>query len=131
MIKIRKKEDVFFILGFILIIAFLSFVVMNNPIDLHKRINYFNESQSNEINNKESKESQTPVQNESEEIGICDQTCIDFCKANPNTPGPTWDKITPPGSGKNCKTILEEELGMDDLSLCEECKCLCFFEENN
>lgn len=68
--------------------------------------------------------------NNSAEITPCDQACINFCTAHPNTPGPAWDKLIPPGSAKNCKTILEEELGLSDLSECEDCKCMCFFEEN-
>ena len=61
--------------------------------------------------------------------GLCDQACIDFCQTHPNTPGPPWDKIIPPGSTKNCKTILEEELDIPDLSTCRECKCICPVEE--
>ena len=59
------------------------------------------------------------------DLGICDQACIDFCNANPNTPSTPWHEITPQGSTKNCKTILEEELGVADLSTCEQCKCMC------
>ncbi|MCK4531909.1 MAG: hypothetical protein KAT94_03505 [Candidatus Aenigmarchaeota archaeon] len=57
--------------------------------------------------------------------GLCEQGCNDFCNANPNTPSIPWHEITPPGSTKNCKTILEEELGVADLSTCKECKCMC------
>jgi len=61
------------------------------------------------------------------ELNICDRACIDFCNAHPGMPGPEWEEITPPGSTKNCKTILEEELGIP-ISTCKECKCMCFGE---
>ena len=62
---------------------------------------------------------------EGRELNICDRACIDFCNAHPGTPGPKWEEITPPGSTKNCKTILEEDMGIP-ISTCKECKCMCF-----
>ena len=59
-------------------------------------------------------------------LNVCDQACIDVCGSRPNTPSIPWHEITPPGSTKNCKTILEEELGVADLSTCEQCKCVCY-----
>jgi len=59
------------------------------------------------------------------DLNPCDLACITLCDSRPNTLFIPWEEITPRGSTKNCKTILEEELGVADLSTCEECKCVC------
>ena len=59
------------------------------------------------------------------DLNPCDLACITFCDSRPNTSWIAWEEITPSGSTKNCKTILEEELGIADLSTCKECKCMC------
>lgn len=83
----------------------------------------YNEPQTNTTVN-ESQGGYVP--DTSTEIGICEKACIDFCQTHPNTPFIPWREITPQGSTKNCKTIIEEELGLADLSQCEQCKCVCF-----
>jgi len=117
-----RVRDTLLIFGLILILASVYyFQQVGNPI-----LPVSLPGGNNDYNEPNESQGYVPDTGTEKNLSICDQTCIDFCETHPNTQGPPWDQITPPGSTKNCKTIIEEELGIPDLSTCEECKCMCF-----
>jgi len=124
-----RTRDILLILGLILILLFSPYLkniqILLPPINIpyiSSVNNDYNEPQT-EMSVNES-QGQVPDTGTQRGLSRCDRACVTFCDSRPNTPFIPWEEITPRGSTKNCKTILEEELGVADLITCEECKCV-------
>lgn len=136
-LKAFRTRDIVLILALIFLLLFSPYLkgiriqippLQIPPLNIPSLNNDHNEPQTNTSVN----EPQTYVQDTGtqRDIGICGWACVDFCNANPNVSFIPWHEIVPHGSTKNCKTILEEELGVADLSTCKQCKCVCLQGQN-